>query len=263
MTDRSNTPEEASRDVLDRLSAVEIEQPADIILRQIKALIDEGMLKPGDRLPSERLLAQRFNVGRTPVREALRRLEFYGIVRTRPQSGTTVEKNLAPNGLAGLISNVIALSEPTLTSMIEARRLIEVEATRLAGLRADASALAAVRDAQRVHAEAAVKGEPAVEEDVLFHLAIARICGNEILHSLTSVLAPDISQLAHERGSCLEGRALHAAEEHAAVVRALERGDADAAAHAMHRHLTMTQARFDAAAANRADVPEDGGVAAS
>lgn len=262
MTNRSNTPEETSRDVLDRLSAVEIEQPADIILRQIKALIDEGTLKPGDRLPSERSLAQRFNVGRTPVREALRRLEFYGILRTRPQSGTTVE-NLAPTGLAGLISNVISLSEPTLTSMIEARRLIEVEATRLAGLQADTSDLVAVRDAQRAHAEAAARGEQAVEEDVLFHLAIARICGNEILHSLTSLLAPDISHLAHERGSCLEGRALNAAEEHAAVLRALERGDADAAAHAMHRHLTMTQARFDAAAANSAEVPGDGGASGS
>ncbi|MCV0408409.1 MAG: GntR family transcriptional regulator [Rhizobiaceae bacterium] len=250
MKQRSETSHAMESDVLNRLSAVEIEQPSDIILRQIKALIDEGTLRPGDRLPSERSLAERFNVGRTPVREALRRLEFYGIVRTRPQSGTTVE-NIAPKGLAGLISNVISLTEPTLNSTIEARRLIEVEATRLAGLRADPVSLVAVRDAQRAHAEAAARGEPAVEEDVLFHLAIARICGNEILHSLTSVLAPGISQLAHDRGSCLEGRALNAAEEHAAVLRALERGDADAAAHAMHRHLTMTQARFDTAAASQ------------
>jgi len=250
MTRRPNITPALASEVLDRLSAVEIEQPSDIILRQIKALIDGGTLKPGDRLPSERSLAQRFNVGRTPVREALRRLEFYGILRTRPQSGTTVE-NIAPNGLAGLISNVISLAEPTLNSTIEARRLIEVEATRLAALRADAEALTAVRDAQRLHAEAAASGKPAVEEDVLFHLAIARICGNEILHSLTSVLAPGISQLAHDRGSCLAGRALAAAEEHATVVRALERQDAEAAAHAMHRHLTMTLARFDAAAEGR------------
>jgi GntR family transcriptional repressor for pyruvate dehydrogenase complex len=215
-------------------------------LRQIKALIDEGALRPGERLPSERLLSERFGVGRTHVREALRQLEFYGIVRTRPQSGTTVE-NIAPKGLAGLISNVISLAGPTLDSTIEARRLIEVEATRLAGSRADAAGLAAVRAAQRAHAEAAARGEPAVEEDVLFHLSIARICGNEILHSLTSVLAPGITQLAHDRGSCLEGRALAAAEEHAAILRALERGNANAAGHAMHRHLTMTKARFDIA----------------
>lgn len=259
MTRQSHTSQAMANDVLGRLSAVQIEQPSDIILRQIKALIDEGTLNAGDRLPSERSLAERFNVGRTPVRDALRRLEFYGIVRTRPQSGTTVE-NIAPKGLTGLISNVISLAEPTLNSTIEARRLIEVEATRLAGVRADPASLAAVRDAQRAHAEAAAKGEPAVEEDVLFHLAIARICGNEILHSLTSVLAPGISQLAHDRGSCLEGRALNAAEEHMAVVRALERGDAEAAAHAMHRHLTMTQARFDAAAATQSGLVEKGGV---
>jgi GntR family transcriptional repressor for pyruvate dehydrogenase complex len=258
MTRRSDSSEKLAVGVLGRLSTIEVEQPADIILRQIKGLIDEGALRPGERLPSERLLSERFGVGRAHVREALRRLEFYGIVRTRPQSGTTVE-NMAPKGLAGLISNVISLGGPTLDSTIDARRLIVVEATRLAGLRAVAAGLAAVAAAQRGHADAAARGEPAVEEDVLFHLSIARICGNEILHSLTSVLAPGITQLAHDRGSCLDGRARAASEEHAAIVRALERGNAEAAAHAMHRHLTMTKARFDVAEVSEPKTPRPPG----
>lgn len=241
---RITLPEQT--DVLGRLSSVKVEQPSDLILRQIKALIDEGTLKPGDRLPSERSLSERFAVGRGHVREALRQLEFYGIVRTRPQSGTVVEQ-IAPAGLAGLISNIIDLAGPTLESTIEARRLMEVEATRLAAGRINERGLAALNAAQLAHASAAANGLPAVEEDVLFHLAIARMCGNEILHSMISVLAPGIARLAHERGSCLDGGATNAAEEHATILRALQRKDANAAAHAMHRHLTMTQARFDVA----------------
>lgn len=244
-------------DVLKKLNAVEVQLPSDNILLQIKQLIDAGTLKPGDRLPSERSLAERFNVGRTSVREALRRLEFYGIVRTRPQSGTTVE-NIAPKGLAGLIANVISLSEPTLAATVEMRRLIEVEAARLAATRVGPADLAAIRAAQQAHAQAAKIGDPAVEEDVMFHLCLARACGNEILHSLISMLAPEITQLAHKKGSCLEERAVAAAEEHAAVVRALERGDGDAAAHAMHRHLTMTAARFDEAAGSAGKPGSDG-----
>jgi len=246
MKNARTSPALANEPILERLSAVRVEQPSDLVLKQIKSLVDEGTLKPGDRLPSERSLSERFGVGRGVVREALRQLEFYGIVRTRPQSGTVVE-NIAPSGLTGLISNIISLDGPTLESTIEARRLIEVESARLAASRGNKVGLAAIRSAQRAHQEAVSRGEPAVEEDVLFHLAIARMCGNEILHSITSVLAPSITQLAHDKGSCLDGRAAAAAEEHAAILRAIERSDADAAGHAMHRHLTMTQARFTAA----------------
>ena len=234
----------ASSALLDRLAAVEVDTPAASIMRQLQELITEGALDPGQRLPSERRLAERFGVGRGHVREALRRLEACGVVRTRPQSGTVVEE-MAPVGLAGLISNALTLAEPSLEEMTEARVILEVEAARLAALRGG-SALATVRQAQETHARAARGGAAGAEEDVLFHLALAGACGNEVVRSLVSSFASAIVRAAHARGSCLEGRAMEATEEHAAIVRAVERGDGEAAAHAMRRHLEMTRARYGA-----------------
>src|ERR1700741_5474999 len=77
-------------DIFENLKAIQVENPADKIIRQLKQLITSGQLKPGDRLPAERVLAERFGVGRSYVREAIMKLEFYGLLKTSPQSGTYV-----------------------------------------------------------------------------------------------------------------------------------------------------------------------------
>src|SRR5215467_2346612 len=95
-------------DVLASLSAIDVARPADLILRQLRHLIATETLRPGDRIPAERDLARQFGVGRSHVRDALRRLEFYGILKTQPQSGTVVA-SLGGVALTSLIGNVIAL----------------------------------------------------------------------------------------------------------------------------------------------------------
>jgi len=72
------------------IEAIVIENPVDKIINQIKILISSAQLKPGNRLPSERLLAERFGVGRGYIREAILKLEFYGLLKTSPQIGTYV-----------------------------------------------------------------------------------------------------------------------------------------------------------------------------
>ena len=67
-----------------------LETPTDKVISKIKELIISGVLKPGDKLPAERKMAIEFGFGRTHVREALHKLEFYGIIKTLPQSGSVV-----------------------------------------------------------------------------------------------------------------------------------------------------------------------------
>ena len=76
--------------MLDSFEKIEIKSPVDLIISQINNLIKSGALKPGDRLPSERKLAEHLGVTRTQVRDAINKLQFYGIVRVNPQSGTVV-----------------------------------------------------------------------------------------------------------------------------------------------------------------------------
>ena len=75
---------------IETIKSIEVESPVDKIIGQLKQLITSGQLQPGDRLPAERILAEKFGVGRSYVREAILKLEFYGLLRTNPQSGTYV-----------------------------------------------------------------------------------------------------------------------------------------------------------------------------
>ena len=67
--------------VFKNIEAIVIENPVDKIIRQIKLLISSGQLKPGDRLPAERILAERFGVGRGYIREVILKLEFYSLLK--------------------------------------------------------------------------------------------------------------------------------------------------------------------------------------
>ena len=94
--------------VLKNLKEVVSEKPADAIIRQIKELLITGQLKPGDKLPPERKLSEKLGVGRTQVRDAIRRLEFYGILKTRPQSGTFVAA-IGISALESMIADILKI----------------------------------------------------------------------------------------------------------------------------------------------------------
>ena len=95
-------------DLLKSFSQITVESPVDKIIRQIRDLIKSGHLKPGDRIPPQRQLCERLGVGRTQLRDALRKLEFYGILKTHPQSGTVVAGMGIP-ALEGLITDMLNL----------------------------------------------------------------------------------------------------------------------------------------------------------
>ena len=73
-----------SKRAIDFFQPIDMEDPADKIIQQIRDMIHEGVLKPGDRLPSEKRIEERVGIGRGHVTRALRRLETYGILRTVP-----------------------------------------------------------------------------------------------------------------------------------------------------------------------------------
>jgi GntR family transcriptional repressor for pyruvate dehydrogenase complex len=95
-----------SSNIIETFTAIKVETPVDKIIRQLRQLISTGQLKPGDKLPAERILAERFGVGRGYVREAILKLEFYGLLKTTPQSGTYVA-GLSIKILETLLGDVI------------------------------------------------------------------------------------------------------------------------------------------------------------
>ena len=226
----------ASPPIIEHLREIDLKSPADIIIQQIKELISAGLLKPGDRLPPERALAARFGVGRGYIREALKRLEFYGILRTVPQSGTIVA-SLGVKALEGLISNVLNLEKEDFQSLMETRALLEVHAARLAATRTSEAEVADLEHAHEEFCKQVLSGDPGLEEDLMFHLKIAEYARNPVLRSLVSLITPDIITLSRSHDTCRDGRFLMAKKEHAAVLEGIRSRDPERAAAAMDEHM--------------------------
>jgi GntR family transcriptional regulator, transcriptional repressor for pyruvate dehydrogenase complex len=232
-----------SRPVISQLSVIEVHKPAELIMRQIRNLISNGTLKAGDRLPSERELAERFRVGRGHVREALRKLEFHGVLQTFPQSGTTVA-SLGVAALERLISNLLELDRDDITALTETRVILEVHTAKLAAVRATDASIADIQaalDSSRLVIDA---GGTGVEEDLLFHMAVSKAARNPILGSLIGLIAPDVIRINKGTGVCEEGRARIALAEHEAVFAAIVARDPREAELAMLAHMKMTLEQF-------------------
>jgi GntR family transcriptional repressor for pyruvate dehydrogenase complex len=232
------------RPIIAQLSAIQVPKPADLIMRQIRNLISSGSLKAGDRLPPERVLAERFGIGRGHVREALRKMECYGVLQTFPQDGTVVA-TLGVAALERLISNLLDLDRDDVKALVETRVILEIHTAKLAAERATAESITDLRAALDSFRSEVDAGRTGVEEDLMFHLAVANAAKNPIMVSLIGLIAPDIIRVNKRSRVCEAGRALVALAEHEKVFTAIAAHDAKAAQQAMSEHMQMTQAQFD------------------
>jgi len=222
--------------IIAQLKEVKLRSPAEIIIQQLRDLLSAGVLKPGDRLPSERELAERFRVGRGYVREALRRLEFYGILQTVPNRGTIVA-SLGVKALEGLMANLLALDRHDLQSLLETRAMLEVHSVWLAAQRATDDEIAALGELHEKFRGQVEAGAVGLEEDIAFHFKIAESSKNSVLRSLLSLICPEIIEVARRYQTCREGRAQATLGQHRAMLAHLARRDAEAAADAMATHM--------------------------
>jgi len=220
------------------------EKPASVIVRQLRTLIANGTLPPGSLLPPERELAERFGVSRSQVREALQRLEFFGVVQTFPQSGTRVA-SLGSDALERLIANILDLDKNDIRALTETRGTLEVEAARYAALRADADEVARLGEIMQRFATEVHAGRSALEHDLAFHLAVGEMAGNAVMASLIAMIAPDIIvKAAQDFNTCSGERALAALAEHERIYAAIAAHQPDEAGIAMAAHLQMTVRQF-------------------
>lgn len=226
-----------AQEVLNTFKRIEIETPVDKIIKQIKSLISSGQLMPGDRLPSERKLSEQLAVGRTYVRDAIRKLEFYGILKTLPQSGTVVA-GFGISAIEGLITDVLELEGSDFYSLIETRVILETSAARYAAARREEDDLEAIRNALKIYEEAVSKGKDTVEYDLMFHLKIAEASKNSVLKSLMLIVAPDIITYFKEQNVCSGNQPNQALSEHYEILKHIENQDADKAEEAMREHLS-------------------------
>ena len=222
--------------MLENFISLKQEPPVDKIIKQIRSLITSGQLKPGDRLPSERKLAEKLGVGRTAVRDAIRKLEFYGILKTLPQSGTVVA-GIGLTALEGLITDVLKLEKSDFTSLVETRVILETNAARLAAKRRTEEDIEEIRKAIKAYESKIKNKEDAVEEDLMFHLKIAEASKNAVLKSLMLIITPDIVKNFITFKVCDGQTELKALKEHQKILDAIIQQDEKKASSIMREHL--------------------------
>ena len=161
------------------------------IISKIRDLINYKNLEPGDKLPSERMLSEKFGVTRSNVREAIQKLEFYGLLESIPQSGTFVA-NIGVIALNGMIEDILRLEDPDFKSLVETRILLELKTVRLASLRRTEEDLNHIKETLDAYKTKVLNGEDAVQEDLLFHLAIAKASHNSTMNTFMLTITPEI-----------------------------------------------------------------------
>ncbi len=206
------------------------------IARKLAKSIADGEYKVGDRLPSERELAQSFEVSRPTVREAIIALEIDELVDVRLGSGVYVMNRRPPAGEE-------SVKDIGPFELLEARRAIEGEACALAVLRIDAAQLAQLAALIEEMRDDNQHNEILMSEgaDRRFHELIATSTQNSAIIAAVQMLWDARARSPQSHSMDDKGRArglVPPIEEHKQIVRALKRRDPDAARAAMHKHLT-------------------------
>lgn len=229
-------------------------RPFDEVVEQVLEGIRSGALREGDLLPPERDLARRMEVSRPTLRGAIGQLSQAGLLTRRPgrAGGTQVTTIWIPRELTPRPAEFLPTEE--LLSLLEARRLIEPPAARLAALRATEEQLARMRDLIEEQRRNVDDRDRALQVETRFHRVMWQAAGNP---ALAATLAGLLDRLEVPRDLVMrdEEHMRIAAELHEHTLDAIVSGDDERIASAMHEHLSYTEQLFAAALKIRIETP--------
>lgn len=208
---------------------------SDEIVFQIQQLMLEHKLKPGDRLPPETELADRFSVSRTSVREALSILESRGLIDRRKSGGTLIKQFSVNKILESLIFTPKSDHDMFLDFM-EARQIIEIHILSLAVERARPEDFQRVQSTLDMLENDIKSGNNGVEADVLFHQSLAACTRNQVLISIIKSIS-DMLRSTRVKTLQVPGRLRECLQEHSLILEAVKNRDEVLAQKRMFAHL--------------------------
>ncbi|MET1260607.1 FadR/GntR family transcriptional regulator [Flagellimonas sp. DF-77] len=208
------------------------------IISKLRDYIEYKNLEPGDKLPSERMLSERFGVSRSNIREAIQKLEFYGILKSRPQSGTFIA-NIGRVAMGGMLDDILRLEDPSFKCLVETRILLELKTVKLASLRRTEEDLEKMREALDAYRTKVVNGQDAVEEDLLFHLAIAKASKNSTMNTFMLIITPEIITNFEKYHVCDSNLSMQGIQEHQEIFDAIRDKDPKRAKEKMKKHFKV------------------------
>jgi len=215
---------------------------AEQVVEQIRGMIRTGKLKPGDRLPSERELANRLGISRASLRHGLRFLAAIGILNSRRGSGTYIAHG--PPVLKSESLQVLAdLHRFSYADMFEARKVLECSLAELAAANAKPEHLALMAEEIAEMYAALDNPQEYLIHDIRFHRAVAAASGNQILSALMNMVSTAMYESRREtveRATDLK----QSVELHRKIYKFIRARKTQEAAAAMNEHLNLAERAF-------------------
>ncbi len=204
------------------------------VASQIERLILQK-LQPGDKLPSERELAEMLQVSRSSIRDAIRSLELMGLVEPRQGAGTIV-RELSAESLVNPFANALKRRRALVSELLDFRKMLEPPLAARAATHASPDEVSEMEEILHRQEATLSHGEVAIAEDAEFHYSIALASGNSVVLKVLDILM-DLLRDTRERSLQLEGRPQKSLAGHRRILAAIKRHDAEAAKDAMRRHI--------------------------
>ena len=228
-------------------SAIHQSKVSEDIVEQIKGLIREGRLKPGEKLPSERRLAQMLEVGRSSLREAINSLSMMGLVEVKRRKGIYVRPVSTPL-VTDPLRQIMDDDKKIITSLYDIRIDLEVASARIAATSRTEEQLAALQqrlDAIKVQYD---ENHYMTDNDLEFHSTIADATGNFLrVHIINEIftVAGQYIKAALEKVVAKPGNIEAIYEQHKAIYDAIARKRSDDAGEAMLSHLQWVKDQLE------------------
>ena len=213
------------------------------IVQQFSSLIQQGVLKPGERLPSERVLAEQLQVSRSSVREAIRSLELQGLVISKRGSGTFINTDNLESMVAPIASTLTSGADTgvdNLKHIFEMRHMLEPQIAALAAQRANPQEVAELGSILEEQVRQIASGGTGVDADTSFHFAMASATHNSALVKVVSAVE-DILRRSRDQSLQEPGRPQRSLASHREILSMIQTRDAEGARRAMEYHLTAVE----------------------
>jgi len=215
------------------------------IIEQIKASIESGELKPGEKLPSERELANMLSVSRTAIREAISVMASAGVVEIFRGIGVFLKED-ENDKLLRRINELFQQKGINLVELLEVRQGIEGQAAYLAAIRRTESDLQKIKFAYKKMEDFYAGNQTAEKEDFEFHTSIVKATQNKMLLQSVKLFSneflQEVKQLRNK--SIITGKSQEVLSEHLDIYEAIEKQAPENAQKAMLEHLNNANRRY-------------------
>ncbi len=205
------------------------------VMEQIMNLLKNKELKPGDQLPPERELAEKFSISRGSLREAFRVLESRGLIESKPGGGRFI-RELKKDTIINAENIILSLEKSSILELLEAREMFEVKIAEVAAQRAIPEDIELIKKSLSNAKKEEKLDDKEMKRDTEFHIAVARASHNFVF---INILKLHLDLLRETRGKTwqISGRKKEQQQEHQNIFKAIKEHNSKKASEAMLKHL--------------------------